>query len=220
MRAANLLLDIFYPSRCVICRSYMGPEPPGLCPKCMDAMPEPEGKARQIEFVDKFVSVFSYTGAYREAMLRYKFGGKVHYAKPFGGLLAMKVRQTLADQYDLITWLPIHRKRRRKRGYDQAKLLAVQTARSLGRKAVPTLRKIRNTPQQSGISSPAQRRANILNAYRAVRPDSFRGKRILLIDDILTTGATLSEAARTLLTAGAAKVVCGTVALTPNKQSR
>ena len=77
---------------------------------------------------------------------------------------------------------------------------------------MPLLRKIRNAPPQSGISGDAARRANVLGAYRVTDPDALRDKRILLLDDVITTGATASECARVLLTAGAKSVNCAAVA--------
>lgn len=74
------------------------------------------------------------------------------------------------------------------------------------------LKKIRNNPAQSGISTPEKRRANVLGVYRAVNPELIQGKNILLIDDVLTTGATMSECCRTLLDAGAAQVSCAALA--------
>ena len=78
---------------------------------------------------------------------------------------------------------------------------------------VKTLQKIRNTPPQSRIGDAARRRANVLGAYRAVDPKNFRGKRVLRLDDIITTGATASECARVLLTAGAKEVYCAAMAV-------
>ena len=80
-----------------------------------------------------------------------------------------------------------------------------------------TLRKITDNPPQSGLDDPAARRANVLNVYEAVEPAAIRGKRFLLIDDILTTGATLSECVRILREAGAADVVCLTLAMVRDK---
>ena len=77
---------------------------------------------------------------------------------------------------------------------------------------VPTLCKIRHNPPQSGIVGQAQRRANVLGVYEAVEPESFKDKRVLILDDIITTGATLSECARVLLTAGAKEVHCAAIA--------
>ena len=74
------------------------------------------------------------------------------------------------------------------------------------------LRKIRNNRPQSGISGEAKRRANVLGVYRATDPEDLAGKRVLLLDDIVTTGATAAEAARVLLTAGAKQVHLGCIA--------
>ena len=77
---------------------------------------------------------------------------------------------------------------------------------------VRTLRKIRHNPPQSGITGQAERRANVLGVYEAVGPESFKDKRVLLLDDIITTGATAGECARVLLTAGAKEVHCAAIA--------
>ena len=90
--------------------------------------------------------------------------------------------------------------------------LGALVARELELPLTPALKKLRHTPPQSRMSGAAARRANVLGAYQAVNPEAIRGKTIWLLDDILTTGATASEAARTLLTAGAKQVYCAVVA--------
>ena len=77
---------------------------------------------------------------------------------------------------------------------------------------VQTLKKIRNNRPQSGITGQAQRRANVLGVYKVLCPQELSGKRVLLLDDIITTGATAGECARVLLTAGAKEVHCGFIA--------
>ena len=116
------------------------------------------------------------------------------------------------DTFDLICWAPVSKKRRRKRGYDQGELLAREAAKQLGRECVPLLKKVRDTPAQSGLKDPSARRANVMGAYQAVEPALVVGKRILLVDDVVTTGETLSECASTLLMAGAEEVFCVTLA--------
>ena len=91
-------------------------------------------------------------------------------------------------------------------------LLAQAVGKELGMDPVSTLRKIRNNRPQSRIHGQAQRRANVLGVYRTVCPEQLEGKRILLLDDIVTTGATAGECARVLLTAGAKEVHCGFLA--------
>ena len=88
----------------------------------------------------------------------------------------------------------------------QAKLLALTLAKELDVDAVCTLKKIRHNPKQSKTANAAKRRANVLGAYRAMNPDRLKNKRILLIDDVLTTGATISICAEVMLKAGAPAV--------------
>ena len=116
-------------------------------------------------------------------------------------------------------WIPISRQRKRKRGYDQVELIGISVAQALGMELVPTLRKVRNTKPQSAMGSAAHRRANILGAYEVIDPAIVRGKRILLLDDIITTGATASESARTLLTAGAREIRLATLAVASFEKS-
>ena len=113
---------------------------------------------------------------------------------------------------DMITWVPISAKRLRKRGYDQVQLLARAVGPELGIPVEPLLEKIRDNRANSGLKTPAERRANVLGVYKAVGQEHFRGKRVLLLDDIVTTGATASECARVLLTAGAEEVIFAAVA--------
>ena len=98
-----------------------------------------------------------------------------------------------------------------------AKLLAQETARALAAQAVPLLEKTRDTPPQSSLTQGRQRRANVAGVYTAPHPAQVAGQRVLLLDDILTTGATLNEAARTLRQAGARQVVAAAFCRTPPK---
>lgn len=211
----DLVLDLLYPRRCVFCHRFMGAESGLFCSVCRDSLPAPHSGKKRGEFYSKCVSACSYEGIVRESLLRYKFGGCSFYAGVYGPLLAEAVRKELADKYDLITYVPISRQRLKRRGYDQARLLAEALGRELDKPVLRTVNKVRNTSPQSRLSGSAARRANISNAYRAYRPETYMGKRLLLIDDVLTTGATLSEVSRVLLSHGADTVFCGTFAVTP-----
>ena len=105
------------------------------------------------------------------------------------------------------------------RGYDQAELIAVAVGEELGTPAVPILEKLRHTKTQSSLRDISQRKANVLGAFGVTDPQAVAGKRILLLDDIITTGSTVSECARVLLTAGAKEVSCAAVAAL-NKEKR
>ena len=152
------------------------------------------------------------------SICRYKFYGRRSYALVFGRILAMKLEKKVCTDFDVLTFVPIAPLRRLKRGYDQVELLARAIGNEIGVKPIRTLRKIRNTPPQSGISDASRRRANVLGAYKPVNPEQFRGKRVLLLDDVITTGSTVSECARVLLTAGAKEVFCAAVAATNHNQ--
>lgn len=209
---ASPMKNLLFPEKCVLCRRILQKNELDLCGSCRSDNPEWVRSRVKYPFVSSSVAVWHYEGHVRKSLLRYKFHGKRNYAVSYGRLLAMKIQQEQDEQFDLITWVPISRWRRLRRGYDQVELLSTAVCRELGMKPVCCLRKIRHNPPQSGIVGQAHRRANVLGAYEAIQPEAFAGKRILILDDIITTGATLSECARVLLTAGAAEVHCAAIA--------
>ena len=217
-RALYWLLDLLYPRRCVLCHDFLERNHTDFCPACREALGKQKLKVRKAEFFTLCIAPFSYEGKVRESMLRYKFGGLQVYCHAYGRLLAPVILRELADSYDLISWAPLSRDRLRRRGYDQAKLLARAVGRELRKPVVPLLKKRRKTKAQSGIANAAERRANISGAYSLRKHADVAGRRVLLIDDIYTTGATLSECSRILRMGGAADVVCATLAATPQKR--
>ena len=118
-----------------------------------------------------------------------------------------------------MTFVPVSLRRNFERGFDQARLLAEETSRLWGLRAEPVLKKIRHTRAQSSLNDPSDRMRNIRNAYAVPRPDRVRGRRFLLIDDVCTTGSTMSAAADALLAAGASSVVCAALAGGHQKES-
>ena len=118
----------------------------------------------------------------------------------------MEILKEHPDGFDVLTYIPISRLRRLRRGYDQVELIAIAAARELGVAAEPTLKKIRSNPPQARITGQAERRANVLGVYALRENADVAGKKVVLVDDIMTTGATMGEAARVLLTAGAKEV--------------
>lgn len=212
MKLLHWIADILFPPKCALCRKLLEENETDLCRSCRVDTPEyPFGK-RKLQFLDSFVAVWYYEESVRRALLRYKFYGGRNLARPFGRLLAMRLLREYPEGFDVVTWIPISRTRKFRRGYDQCELLARVVGQELGLSPVPTLKKTRNNRQQSRIHGEAQRRANVLGVYRLVDADAVKGKRVLLLDDILTTGATAGEAARVLLTAGASEVHCAAVA--------
>ena len=208
-----MLFHLLFPPKCVLCKSFLSKEETDLCRGCRESQLEYNGSKIKISFLAQWTGLWYYKKNVRLSILRYKFYGRRNYAQSYGRLLAMKLLKEGWDDTDLLTWIPISRQRKRKRGYDQSQLLAAAVAKELGMQEVALLQKIRNTKPQSTMGSAAHRRANILGAYEVMDPALVRGKRILLVDDIITTGATASECARTLLTAGAKEVKLATLAV-------
>lgn len=206
------LADLLFPPKCVLCGRVLEKEETDLCKKCrIDAPACPVSRAK-LSFLDSWIAIWHYEGNVRRSLLRFKFYGKRGYAHVYGRLLAMKLQQEHPDGFDLLTFVPTGRLHRLRRGYDQVQLLAQAVAGELDMAAAPLLKKVRSNRIQSRIRGDAQRRANVLGAYKATDPEQLSGKRILLLDDIITTGATAGECARILLTAGAREVHCAAVA--------
>lgn len=216
MKLWNAILDLLYPPKCAFCRRILPKNASGACEKCLDALEfTPTGGTKRGDFYTTCVSPLWYESEVRESILRYKFQGCAAYAAVYGQILATRIEAEFAGKYDLLSWVPLHRSRERMRGYDQSRLLAEEACRRLDMPAVRLLEKHRATGQQSRLTKPEQRRANVSGAYRVHgSAEVLRGKRVLLIDDVLTTGATLSECARVLRSAGAAEVLCATLART------
>ena len=212
MNMLTWLWQLLFPPKCILCRKVLENGEQDLCRSCrVDAPEYPAGK-RKLQFLDSFVAVWYYEGYVRHSLLRYKFYNARSLSVSYGRLLAMKLLREHPEGFDVLTWIPISPLRKLRRGYDQCELLAREVGKELGLTPVPTLKKVRNNRQQSRIQGHAQRRANVLGVYQVSDGESVRGKRVLLLDDILTTGATAGEAARVLLTAGASEVHCAAVA--------
>ena len=206
------MLDLLYPPRCAFCHHLM-PHGVAVCDYCRKTLPYTDGAAqsRKLTHIAQCVSPLYYKGRVRESLLRYKFRGLTAYAEIYGEFLSKCIDEN-GISCDSITWVPLSRKRLLLRGYDQARLLAEDLSRRTGLPCERLLRKTRDHPAQSGTRSAAQRRANVSGVYRAENEERIRARRILLVDDIVTTGATLSECAAVLKRAGAAEICAVTVA--------
>ena len=220
MKLYYRLMDLLFPPKCVLCRKLLSKEETDLCKQCRVEAPYYPNHKRKLQFLDSFTAVWYYEGNVRKSLLRYKFYGARKNADSYGRLLAMRLLETNPDGFDCLTWVPVSPLRKLSRGFDQGALLAQNVGKELGVPAVPLLRKIRHNRRQSGIPDAAMRRANVLGAYRVESVDALQGKRILLLDDVITTGATVGECARVLLTAGCKEVHCGAVAIARHRTNK
>ena len=213
MKLVAWLLDLLFPPKCVFCRRLMDRNDVLICPKCQKELPYTEnGGILKGNFFTACVSPLYYENDVREALLRYKFYQMTVYAEPFGKLMAECAAEYIDAQVDIISWVPLSKKRLRTRGYDQAQLIAETMGKELGIPCVPVLRKKRHTAPQSRTGSAEKRKKNISGAYEVIDKKVIDGKVILLVDDIVTTGSTFAECARTLGKGGADKVYCAAAA--------
>lgn len=223
------ILDLVFPRNCLLCGRdltlgeglYICPECHGSivlefgerCPRC-GAFLGPYAYAvrdcsicrgKRLAF-RRAAAVGLYSGPLREIILRLKYRRLEYLAEPLASMLYGVARKAGLAEQDLLTSVPLHWGRRLRRGFDQADLLSQRLNRFL---QIPlserNLRRIRATASQTGLSE-SKRRENVRGAFKVRRPDEVKGKRVLLVDDVMTTGATASECARTLLSAGAKEV--------------
>lgn len=214
MKWAGWVLDLLFPPKCPYCQRIMEGSYIPACSQCQPKLPWLiAGQAeRKVEFTAGCFSPLGYRGSVVESIHRFKFSGRASYAQSYGILVAQCVRDNWKQPLDAVTWAPLSGPRRRSRGYDQAKLLAQWTARELGLPLLGMLDKVRDIPPQSQLQEDAQRRANVLGAYRRKKNARPEGMRLLLVDDVVTSGSTLSECARLLADGGAASILCATLA--------
>ena len=208
------LLDLVFPPHCVGC----GRAGVALCGRCLRDLPrlEPPVCARcglslttghtcdwPHRHLDAVRSWFAFDGVAREAVHALKYGRLTSLARPLAELTAAALRDAPAPA-DALVAVPLHRARERERGYNQAELLARYLAPQLGLPLEHWVRRARPTPQQARAATAEQRRENVRGAFSAegVHP----GARVLALDDVCTTGATLDDCARALKEGGASWV--------------
>jgi ComF family protein len=225
--AGRLVLDTLYPPTCLSCRAATG-EADALCPKCWRAMRfierpfcerlgtpfeqdlgagllSPQAIAdppvfRRARAVARFED-----GPARRLVHRLKYSDRGELARPLGAWMARAGADILADA-DAIVPVPLHALRLWMRRFNQAAALARAIALQSGKPFEPQwLERVKTTRSQVGLSRP-QRAENVQGAFRASPGAPIKGRRIVLVDDVLTSGATANAAARALLRAGAREV--------------
>ena len=225
------LLNLVFPRRqlCLLCGAASAGE--DVCRCCLQMMAEkkiavsPE-YAGQDRYFALARSAGPYDGVLRQAIWRFKFGGQRYLARPLGSLLAEVVDDLVSlcrldetcrpGEIAGLVPVPLARGRLRKRGFNQSELLARQVSLILGLPLLPVLRKVRETPPQTGLSR-EQRQSNLKDVFGVCCSVLPVGRSVILIDDVFTTGCTASECARVLLTAGIGRVYVATLASAEGK---
>ncbi|HEY3209210.1 MAG TPA: double zinc ribbon domain-containing protein [Actinomycetota bacterium] len=217
------LLDVLFPKRCVGCGHRSWP----FCPGCAArvALLAPPGCRRCGRPLEDWIgmcgdcppsvigwsrSAFLYEGPVRSALLRLKFSGLSHVAQAFAPSMVEALARAPPvggaggqDEPSVVTWVPLGARRRRERGYDQAEVLALAVGALAGWPVRALLRRAVETAPQARRAGPERRRA-LQGAFAAAGP--VQSVRVVLVDDVLTSGATAAECATVLRRAGAAEV--------------
>ena len=198
--------DILFPVRCPYCETVIH-KTEYACEDCKKKFPSPAIIKYAVGGY-KCTSPFPYDGIFKKAVKRFKFGNKGGYAKQ----LAFPMVQSILESYpgvdfDLITCVPMHKKRLAQRGYNQAELLARECAKIMNIPYCDTLEKFKENREQHSIKA-SERAKNVKGVYRIIDKELVCDKNIMIIDDIITTGHTLGECAKILMKKGCKSAEC------------
>jgi ComF family protein len=222
--ACQGLLDLLLPPACGVCGALVDDRAAVLCPDCLAEF-EPVGGVLCARCglpgadpcpacrdtpgpLSRLRSGWAYEGALQQAILRMKLGRRIELAEEIGArLAALPLPGWDWQELDLLTPVPLHAERLHTRGFNQAAVIA----RALGRRharplSLDHLVRCRATPEQARTQDRAARLANVRGAFAVRAGHPFAGQRVALVDDVVTTGATLRAAAEALLAAGAKEV--------------
>lgn len=203
------LLNLVYPAHCYICKTRLGAlDKPGLCERCKSGI-------RQVHICHTkgTYSACIYEGPIKEVIHLFKYNGKVALGRFLSGLMIdfAKSNPEALDGIDIIAFVPMLAADLRRRGYNQSRILAFAISKHYGIKLGDLLEKTVSTRHQNELTRD-ERLSNLKGAFRPKNLHEVDGARILLVDDVMTTGATLDECAKTLIRSGAKEVRSFTLA--------
>jgi ComF family protein len=232
------ILDFVYPQPCAICEKHLKREERDVCKACWNSLvtlPDPfcpycrsfyepgdtkcsfcESAGRTIQDHKVFMvrSLGRFDDYYKELIHRFKYRKKI----PLGKRLAQRLGESVNGDSDFLISdflipVPLHKSRYRERGFNQSEILAEEISKITGLSVLKNaLKRKKNTKDQTNLS-PRQREENVRGAFVVTQPEMINGKKIILVDDVITTGATLSECARMLKQAGVEKILGMTIAV-------
>lgn len=237
MKLPSFLLNILFPSRCVICDAVTEKDV-SLCKNCRPLLVHPATRKTRCEicglspeqcscgkrrYYEKLAAPFLNEGDAKRSVYAIKFRHRTDKIKPFAEYMLRSLRErNLTEDADLITYIPMDRIKQFRRGYNQAELLAKALSEQSGIECVPLLTKYSKSETQHAMPSYLRRTGNLLGAYEPIKENTerFRNKTVILVDDISTTGSSFNEAAKTLLIFGADKVYCACAVMTKKKNTK
>lgn len=223
------ILDLIFPQHCIICKKYLSRKEENICQPCWDNLvflPSPfcaecrsfvekDRKCKRCEDESGLSLVYSlgnFDESYQRLIYAFKYGQLLNLGKRLGSTLGEKIKEDKRFlECDFLIAVPLHSSRKRKRGFNQSEILADEISQKIG---LPVLKDIlkrkKKTKDQTNLDT-KEREENVRGAFEVRDRDKISGKNIILVDDVITTGATLKECARTLTQAGASGVLGLTV---------
>lgn len=233
MRCWENILDLIYPPKCILCEKLLVPfEGHTICETCAPYFRPitgnlcncgrpflPNCEFCQTHLFEKNIGVYAYEGMAQELIYRFKFRKKPYIAKGMAKLMLSGIDASYIRWADVILAVPIHKKRHRSRGFNQADLLARAIARELELDSPRPLILRKKYTQPLSAFTPTGRRNVLKSAFVFNKKFDITGKKILIIDDIFTTGATLNALTKVLFENGASRVRCLTFSVVPPKKS-
>ncbi len=210
MKIPDRIVGLIFPRKCIFCRKdIIGSSKVCICTDCMMTLTAEDGYVRTLNDGRECIYALRYAAAgVSSAIKRFKFNNRPQYAVTLGELLYLAIRNR-AD-VDVISYVPVSTLRRMKRGYDQSRLLAEYIAKRMNKPVEAVLKKVRHNRKQSTLNE-SEKKTNVNGVYKAINKNVV-GKRIILIDDVVTTGSTICECGKVLNATGIKNITYAAVA--------
>jgi ComF family protein len=205
----DFILDMVYPPRCVFCDDVIPiGKPKWFCERCLPKIISSYSSVKKIGEPDaECYCVFTYDDIIGTAIKRGKYGGRPDYFRGFAKLMAEFYEKNIKSEVDFIAPVPLHKKREAARGFNQAVILSKELSKLIGITcATDLLKRVKYTVPQSSLPNSEQREENVKNAFCFNKKYEIISKKIMLADDIYTTGNTIKACSKILKENGASEV--------------
>lgn len=183
---------------CPICGKFV--KNYGLCEDCLDLIKKNPNYYYDIDGLDDLLVSSTYSGIMRKLIIDFKFKGKLSYGEIISEIMIEKLLQNNLEE-EVITFVPMYKSRERERGYNQSKILAENIAKKLDLRCIDVFSKIKDTKFQVGLKK-NQREINLKDAFKVTKVP----EKIIIVDDVITTGTTISELVKIAKKSGIKKV--------------
>jgi ComF family protein len=215
------IMRLLFPPKCIFCGCILDIDTKiEVCKGCYakipficERLPEDEEEGQSVKWYDDIICACEYKGMIKDTILKLKFNDKPYVFRGLAAILAEAAAKAPGiSNFDAVVAVPLHKKRERQRGYNHMGLIAAELGKITGcRNMSKALVKIRHTDSQNGLSR-KNRLINLRNAFKVADIEAIKGKKVLLVDDVFTTGSTANECSKALKEAGAIYVTVGVIA--------